>query len=87
VDRELIRSHFASLTREHPVGTIEHKIILPDGSVRWHQWSNRAIFNESGALAEYQSVGRVITDRKTVELDLRKKNDELRRAYEQRSAR
>jgi PAS domain S-box-containing protein len=86
-DRELIRSHFASLTREHPVGTVEHKIILPDGSVRWHQWSDRAIFNESGALAEYQSVGRDITDWKTVELDLRKKNDELRRAYEQRSAR
>ena len=87
VDRGLIRSHFASLTGEHPVGTVEHRIILPDGSVRWHQWSNRAIFNESGALVEYQSVGRDITDWKTVELDLRKKNDELRRAYEQRIAR
>jgi PAS domain S-box-containing protein len=86
-DRGLIRSHFASLTGEHPVGTVEHRIILPDGSVRWHQWSDRAIFNESGALVEYQSVGRDITDWKTVELDLRKKNDELRRAYEQRIAR
>ena len=86
-DRGLIRSHFASLTGEHPVGTVEHRIILPDGSVRWHQWSNRAIFNESGAPVEYQSVGRDITDWKTVELDLRKKNDELRRAYEQRIAR
>jgi PAS domain S-box-containing protein len=86
-DRELIRSHFASLTGKHPVGTVEHRIIMPDGSVRWHQWSDRAIFNESGTLVEYQSVGRDITVWKTVELDLRKKNDELRRAYEQRSAR
>jgi len=86
-DRGLIRSHFASLTDEHPVATVEHRIILPDGSVRWHQWSDRAIFNESGALVEYQSVGRDITDWKTVELDLRKKNDGLRWAYEQRIAR
>jgi PAS domain S-box-containing protein len=86
-DRELLRSHFASLTCEHPVGTIEHRIIMPDGAVRWHQWNDRAIFNESGVLAEYQSVGRDITEWKTVELDLRKKNYELRNAYEQRSAR
>jgi len=87
VDRELIHSHFASLTREHPFGTMEHRIILPDGSVRWHQWSDRAIFNESGALTEYQSVGHDITDWKTIELDPRKKNDELRRACEQRNER
>ncbi|MGA2914184.1 MAG: PAS domain S-box protein [Methanoregula sp.] len=86
-DRELVRSHFASLTGEHPVTTIEHRIIMPDGSVRWHQWTDRAIFNESGALVEYQSVGRDITDWKTAELDLRKKNDGLRWAYEQRIAR
>jgi len=86
-DRELIRSHFALLTGENPVGSVEHRIIMPDGAVRWHQWSDRAIFNESGVLAEYQSVGRDITDWKTVELDLRKKNYELHNAYEQRSAR
>ena len=86
-DRELIRSHFASLTGRHPVGTVEHRIVLPDGSVRWHQWSDRAIFNETGALVEYQSVGRDITDWKTLELDLRKENNELRRGYERRNER
>jgi len=86
-DRGLIRSHFASLTRNNPIGTVEHRIILPDDSIRWHQWIDRAIFDESGALVEYQSVGRDITDWKTVELDLMKKNDELRRVYEQRSLR
>jgi hypothetical protein len=38
-------------------------------------------------LAIYQSVGRDITDWKTVELDLMKKNEELRRVCEQRDAR
>jgi len=60
-----------------------HRVILPDGSVRWHLWSDRAIFDESGALVEYQSVGRDITDRKTAELDITRKNDEISAAYQQ----
>ena len=85
-DAGMIRSYFASLTRDSPTGTIEHRVMLPDGSFRYHQWSDRAIFDESGTLVEYQSVGRDITDRKTAELELVKKNDELRAAYEQLTA-
>ena len=85
-DTTTVRLHFASLTRNRPQGTVEHRIILPDGSLRWHQWSDRAIFDESGTLFEYQSVGRDITDRKTAELDLLKKNDEIRAAFEQLTA-
>jgi PAS domain S-box-containing protein len=85
-DAGRIRLHFASLTRNSPIGTIEHRVIMPDGSFRYHHWSDRAIFDESGTLVEYQSVGRDITDRKTAELELMKKNDELCAAYEQLTA-
>ena len=85
-DAVRIRLHFASLTRDSPMGTIEHRVIMPDGSFRCHQWSDRAIFDVSGALVEYQSVGRDITDRKTAELELMKKNEELCAAYEQLTA-
>ncbi|PKL68036.1 MAG: hypothetical protein CVV30_11880 [Methanomicrobiales archaeon HGW-Methanomicrobiales-1] len=81
-----ISSHFASLTRDSPVATIEHRVILPDGSFRHHQWSDRAIFDETGTIVEYQSVGRDITERKTAELELKIKNDELYAAYEQLTA-
>jgi PAS domain S-box-containing protein len=54
---------------------MEHRIIMPDGKIRWQQWSDRAIFDEGGNLKEYQSVGRDITDRVKAE-------DELRSAYE-----
>ena len=63
-DRGLVSEFFASLTPEHPVGTIEHRIIMPDGSIRWQLWSDRAIFDPSGTLLEYQSVGRDITETK-----------------------
>jgi PAS domain S-box-containing protein len=75
-DKPRVRRHFRNLTRENPVGTMEHRIVMPDGTIRWQQWSDRAIFDENGILKEYQSVGRDITDRKEAE-------DELRAAYEQ----
>jgi PAS domain S-box-containing protein len=66
-DDAKVMEHFNALTPEHPVASIEHRMIMPDGSVRWQQWNNRAFFNESGKVTEYQSVGRDITDRKEIE--------------------
>ena len=36
---------------------------MPDGSIRWQRWSDRAIFDDQGIVIEYQSVGRDITER------------------------
>jgi PAS domain S-box-containing protein len=85
-DRSLVTEHFHSLTKEHPIGVLEHRILLPDGQTRWQQWSDRAIFSDNGTLIEYQSVGRDITERKRAEEELRMKNDELHAAYEQIAA-
>lgn len=85
-EARFIRSHFASLTRDNPLGTMEHRAVLHDGSFRYHQWNDRAIFDETGALVEYQSVGRDITDRKSAELKLERMNEELCAAYEQMAA-
>ncbi|MDD1663681.1 MAG: PAS domain S-box protein, partial [Methanomicrobiales archaeon] len=60
-DIALVKQHFSSLSSENPVGTIEHRVILPTGEIRWMQWTDRAIFDGIGSLAEYQSVGKDIT--------------------------
>ena len=70
-DKTIVRQHFQSLTPENPVATVAHRIIMPDGSVLWHRWSDRAIFDEAGSIVEYQSVGRDITGQKLVEEALR----------------
>ncbi|HZK29905.1 MAG TPA: PAS domain S-box protein [Methanoregula sp.] len=72
-----VRSHFASLTRDNPTAIMVHQIILDDGEVVWHRWSDRAIFNDKGELTEYQSVGRDITRQKKTELELADKKDYL----------
>jgi PAS domain S-box-containing protein len=77
-DREVVRQHFASLSQENPISTIEHRIILPDGTIRWQQWTDRAIFNDRGDIVEYQSVGRDITDRKQAEEALRTSEEKYR---------
>jgi len=41
--------------------------MLPDRSLRWQQWTNRALFDEQGSLLGYQAVGQDITERKRIE--------------------
>ena len=67
MSRELL----STLTPELPVGSMEQRIQMPDGSIRWQRWVDRAIFHADGRLKEYQSVGRDITDMKNVEKALR----------------
>ncbi len=85
-DRALITQHLASLTPEHPVAALSNRVILKDGRIRWQQWSNRAIFDDSGHVLEYQSVGRDITDLKDAEQELLRKNEDINAAFEELTA-
>jgi len=85
-DKEMVHRFYTSLSRENPSGWIEQRIIMPDERVLWQQWSTRAIFDQSGTLTEYQSVGRDITDQKIAEEALQIKNFELAAANEELAA-
>ncbi|HWQ67069.1 MAG TPA: PAS domain S-box protein [Methanospirillum sp.] len=66
-DLLLVREHFASLTPDNPTAIITHRISMPDGKIRWQRWSDRAIFDDLGAVIEYQSVGYDISGMKKME--------------------
>ncbi|MGA7877892.1 MAG: PAS domain S-box protein [Desulfoferrobacter sp.] len=85
-DRKIVEGQLASLTAENPVGTCEHRVLLPSGETRWQQWTNRAIFNEEGCLVEFQSVGRDVTERKMLDESLRKAYAEQEKKIEERTA-
>jgi PAS domain S-box-containing protein len=76
-DQNLVKEHFASLTREHPTAIITHRILLANGQVRWQRWSDRAIFDKNEMVTEYQSVGRDVTEQQLAEEALRKSEAEL----------
>jgi PAS domain S-box-containing protein len=77
-DREDLQRFFASLTPEHPVDTIRHRIIMPDGRISWQRWSDRAIFDPSGTVTEYQSVGRDITEQLQQALQIKENEERFR---------
>ena len=66
-DREPVARLLASLTIDHPLASIDQRIIMPDGSIRWQRWVDRGIFQSDGSLKEYQSVGRDVTEIKEAE--------------------
>jgi PAS domain S-box-containing protein len=76
-DRVMIQEHFAQLSKENPVGEITHRIIRPDGRISWMRWIDRAIFDETGRISEFQSVGRDITWQKETEETLCLLNQKL----------
>lgn len=80
-DRQM-RTHLKALTPDNPVAYIVHRIIMPSGEVRWQRWSDRAIFDESGTVEEYQSVGRDITDTIKAEQALRESVEHYRQLVE-----
>lgn len=66
-DRESLKEQFASLTCEHPVIVLEHRVVHPELGIRWQQWTNRGICDETGQIIEFQGTGRDVSDRRAAE--------------------
>ena len=67
-----LENQLAAMTPAAPAMIHEQQIIGAKGDIRWQLWSNRAIFDSSGQVLEYQSVARDITERRKAEMDLKK---------------
>jgi PAS domain S-box-containing protein len=85
-DLQIVSRHISSLTPDHPVDIIEHRIVMPSGEIRWQRWSDRAIFDTEGTIREFQSVGRDTTDKQEAEKRLKTMHAELHASYEQLAA-
>lgn len=66
-DRPRVARVLAALGPENPVMTVEHRVVAPDGSLRWQQWTNRVVLDERGNIVEYQAVGRDVTQQREAE--------------------
>ncbi|MDY3557643.1 PAS domain S-box protein [Gemmata sp. JC673] len=62
-EREYVARHLAALTPGRPVASVENRVIGTGGELRWHEWTNRAFFDDAGRVTGFQSVGRDVTDR------------------------
>jgi PAS domain S-box-containing protein len=69
-DQAKVEQAVASLSPQNPVVTYQHREYAPDGSIRWMEWTDRALYDAKGNLIELQSVGRDITEQKQAEESL-----------------
>lgn len=83
-DLERLENMLSRMTPGEPTYTIEHREQAADGRTSWLQWTDRGVFDNSGALVEVISVGRDITELREAETDLRSRERAL--AHAQRFA-
>jgi diguanylate cyclase (GGDEF)-like protein/PAS domain S-box-containing protein len=82
-DRARALAHLSRVTPADPVRSFEYRVERPNGEVCWQDWTDRAIFDDDGALIEFQSIGRDITDSKRMEAELRSSEARYRSIVEQ----
>ena len=78
-DRAEALANVRRLSRRHPVQCVEHRVLLPDGEVRWIRWKDSAVFDAEGKVMEVFSIGVDITTEKNLEENL----ETLRLAFDQ----
>ena len=76
-EKRKVRSHLTSLSPIHPIGSTTNQVEIPGQGTRWLKWNNHAIFDDTGKVSEYQSVGRDVTDVQLAESELRKYQENL----------
>lgn len=76
-DADRIRAHYAGLTVQYPVGTLEYRAVMANGELRYQRWQDRARFNGRGELIAIDSCGLDITDFVTATRKLRKTQETL----------
>jgi PAS domain S-box-containing protein/putative nucleotidyltransferase with HDIG domain len=77
-DRSAVKEKVSRLVSgELSSETDVHRVMKPDGSFGWQEWTDNAICNDQGEVVEFQSVGRDVTERILSHEALRIKTEEL----------
>jgi PAS domain S-box-containing protein len=79
-DREAVLSFLSSFTSKNRSANIEQRVLMPNGDIRWHFWSARAIYDRHDRFIEFQGAGHDITTRKQAEEELKERAAQLEEA-------
>ena len=77
-DRAEAAAHFWQALRDHVDYQIEHRVLLPDGGMRWVVVKGRGVYNASGQIVRAVGVLMDITERKRSENALRESEARFR---------
>ncbi|MBU8870973.1 MAG: PAS domain S-box protein [Gemmatimonadales bacterium] len=77
-DQDSVTSNLSKLTAASPIQIHEHKVLAPNGEIRWQRWINRALFDAAEKIVTYQSIGEDITESRQAMQELRQNEQMLR---------
>jgi len=75
-ERDMVRSHAHQLLQTGGASVHEYEFHDPDGTPRWQYWTDISIEDDQGKITGVQAVGVDISQRKQVEIALKKKLDD-----------
>jgi PAS domain S-box-containing protein len=81
-DRIAMTKAVKALTPDNHITHFEIRVELPGQGLRWHLWTNRAIYDEVGRLIEHQAVGRDMTERVQSQQQIRESRNMLRSVFD-----
>jgi len=85
-DANLLHETFMAAMQNQEIYELEHRIIRPDGSVRWVYDKAHPYFDENGNLLRYVGATLDTTERKRLQEELKMLNAELELKVKQRTA-
>jgi PAS domain S-box-containing protein len=77
-DCDKVYAHIRQAVGEKGDYFVEHRIVLPDGSVRYHEAIGHPVLSSAGEVVEYIGTALDVTERKHAERDLREAETRLR---------
>lgn len=81
-DLTMIETRLHEMSPDHPVVTIENRVFVGGGELRWMQFVNRGFYAVDGTLMEIQSVGRDITAKREALANLQASEERYRTLVE-----
>jgi PAS domain S-box-containing protein len=81
-ERAEVSAFYRDLARNPRKVEYDHSLTAADGSTRWYNWTDVPLYGDDGALLEFQSVGRDITQRRLAEQALRNSEARYRELFE-----
>ncbi|PVY93414.1 PAS domain S-box-containing protein/diguanylate cyclase (GGDEF)-like protein [Acidovorax sp. 99] len=81
-DLPLVTKALHGVSPVQPLAVVENRVVAGDGTIRWCQFSNRALFDDDGQLVEWQSVGRDVTERRQLEAELAQASERFQDLYD-----
>lgn len=76
-DLKAVKKYLSSFRTDSSTASYAHRVVWPDGELRWQEWTDRARFDNHGNIVEFQAVGRDITHLRTAYQELNSSRQRL----------